>query len=185
VKLAAIATLILIPLLLAEFGPWCGWLASKLLPFAAVLRCGRGERADIRAEEWSHHLSDIPAPISRLIYALGYLVTGSAVASRRKLRKRRFRTPGNYTLPPTVYSTEVEPNELAWQELARCAQSDPDAFFPERGGSVQKAKQICKLCQVRKDCLEYALAHDEVFGIWGGLSARERRPLHRMSGTLT
>jgi len=66
-----------------------------------------------------------------------------------------------------------------WQEQALCAQTDPEAFFPEKGGSTREAKRICTGCEVRVECLEYALAHDERFGIWGGLSERERRRLKR------
>ena len=67
--------------------------------------------------------------------------------------------------------------EWEWQEQALCAQTDPEAFFPEKGGSTREAKRICMACQVRDECLEYALTHDERFGIWGGLSERERRRL--------
>ena len=65
--------------------------------------------------------------------------------------------------------------ELAWQERALCAQTDPEAFFPEKGGSTREAKRVCMSCDVRAECLSYALANDERFGIWGGLSERERR----------
>lgn len=68
---------------------------------------------------------------------------------------------------------------LAWQEQALCAQTDPEAFFPEKGGSTREAKRVCSSCEVRSECLDYALAHDERFGIWGGLSERERRRLRR------
>jgi WhiB family redox-sensing transcriptional regulator len=66
-----------------------------------------------------------------------------------------------------------------WQERALCAQTDPEAFFPEKGGSTREAKKICTDCEVKAECLEYALANDERFGIWGGLSERERRRLRR------
>jgi WhiB family redox-sensing transcriptional regulator len=69
--------------------------------------------------------------------------------------------------------------EPTWQERALCAQTDPEAFFPEKGGSTREAKRICTTCEVRAECLEYALEHDERFGIWGGLSERERRRLKR------
>jgi WhiB family redox-sensing transcriptional regulator len=69
-----------------------------------------------------------------------------------------------------------------WQERALCAQTDPEAFFPEKGGSTREAKRICAGCDVRPECLEYALQHDERFGIWGGLSERERRKLKRRVG---
>jgi WhiB family redox-sensing transcriptional regulator len=65
----------------------------------------------------------------------------------------------------------------AWKDRALCAETDPEAFFPEKGGSTREAKQICRGCDVRAECLEYALANEERFGIWGGLSERERRQI--------
>ena len=76
-------------------------------------------------------------------------------------------------------SARSRPRSPDWQERALCAQTDPEAFFPEKGGSTREAKRICSGCEVRAECLEYALAHDERFGIWGGLSERERRRLRR------
>ncbi|WP_137844313.1 WhiB family transcriptional regulator [Microbacterium sp. 2FI] len=73
-------------------------------------------------------------------------------------------------------------NPLGWQTDALCAQTDPEAFFPEKGGSTRDAKRICTTCDVRDQCLEYALQNDERFGIWGGLSERERRKLKRRAG---
>ncbi|MDT7763821.1 MAG: WhiB family transcriptional regulator, redox-sensing transcriptional regulator [Mycobacterium sp.] len=73
----------------------------------------------------------------------------------------------------------ITPEDDLWQEKALCAQTDPEAFFPEKGGSTREAKRICLGCEVRDACLDYALAHDERFGIWGGLSERERRRLKR------
>jgi len=63
----------------------------------------------------------------------------------------------------------------AWRLQALCAETDPEAFFPEKGGSTRDAKRVCSGCTVRAECLEFALANDERFGIWGGLSERERR----------
>jgi WhiB family redox-sensing transcriptional regulator len=74
---------------------------------------------------------------------------------------------------------DVAVEEPEWQDRALCAQTDPEAFFPEKGGSTREAKRICQGCDVRSECLEYALAHDERFGIWGGLSERERRKLKK------
>ena len=72
-----------------------------------------------------------------------------------------------------------EDEEESWQDRALCAQTDPEAFFPEKGGSTREAKKICTGCEVKTECLEYALANDERFGIWGGLSERERRRIKR------
>ncbi|WP_309132526.1 WhiB family transcriptional regulator [Brevibacterium sp.] len=73
----------------------------------------------------------------------------------------------------------VGDGELSWQDQALCAQTDPEAFFPEKGGSTREAKRVCGSCEVRSECLEYALANDERFGIWGGMSERERRRLKK------
>lgn len=70
-------------------------------------------------------------------------------------------------------------DETDWHERALCAQTDPESFFPEKGGSTREAKKVCLSCGVRSECLEYALGHDERFGIWGGLSERERRKLKK------
>ena len=78
--------------------------------------------------------------------------------------------------------TALAEEPASWQERALCAQTDPEAFFPEKGGSTREAKRICVGCDVRAECLEYALLHDERFGIWGGLSERERRRLRRAAG---
>ncbi|MDN5791377.1 MAG: WhiB family transcriptional regulator [Micrococcales bacterium] len=75
--------------------------------------------------------------------------------------------------------TAVALGGLSWQDHSLCAQTDPEAFFPEKGGSTRDAKKVCVECPVRQECLEYALANDERFGIWGGLSERERRRLKR------
>ncbi len=76
-------------------------------------------------------------------------------------------------------AADVEETELSWQGRALCAQTDPEAFFPEKGGSTREAKRVCVGCDVKAECLEYALANDERFGIWGGLSERERRKLKK------
>ena len=73
----------------------------------------------------------------------------------------------------------VDDQERSWQRRANCMGVDPDLFFPERGASTREAKEVCRGCVVREECLEYALANGEKFGIWGGLSERERRRIRR------
>ncbi|TQM63385.1 WhiB family transcriptional regulator [Klugiella xanthotipulae] len=96
----------------------------------------------------------------------------------------RSGVPGDWFIDPVqlgvpgVRSTD-DGGQLAWQADALCAQTDPEAFFPEKGGSTRDAKKICTSCEVRSQCLEYALENDERFGIWGGLSERERRKLRK------
>ncbi|WP_243469926.1 WhiB family transcriptional regulator [Klenkia marina] len=79
------------------------------------------------------------------------------------------------------WSAGLDEEDQGWQERALCAETDPEAFFPEKGGSTREAKKICTGCDVRVECLEYALGNDERFGIWGGLSERERRRLRRQA----
>ena len=70
-------------------------------------------------------------------------------------------------------------DDMAWQDRANCSGADPDLFFPERGASTRTAKSICRECSVRPECLEFAIVHSEKFGVWGGLSERERRKIRR------
>ena len=74
---------------------------------------------------------------------------------------------------------DLDGEDKSWQDMANCLGVDPDLFFPERGASTREAKEVCKGCVVRDDCLEYALANGEKFGIWGGMSERERRRIRR------
>ncbi|NBE56479.1 WhiB family transcriptional regulator [Streptomyces boluensis] len=83
------------------------------------------------------------------------------------------------TQAPNAGASERQPS---WQELALCAQTGAGFFFPEPGSSVREAKQICLACEGRTACLEYALENDERFGVWGGLSEKERDRLRRGTG---
>lgn len=73
----------------------------------------------------------------------------------------------------------------AWSMRAACLDRPDEMFFPERGGSarvaVEAAKRVCARCPVTAECLEYAMATDQRFGVWGGLSEPERRRLKRVS----
>ena len=67
-----------------------------------------------------------------------------------------------------------------WEERASCASHDREKFFPPHGNAkAAPAKAVCDTCDVQAECLEYALEHDERFGIWGGKTPRERRKLQR------
>ncbi|WP_066954314.1 WhiB family transcriptional regulator [Streptomyces lushanensis] len=79
-------------------------------------------------------------------------------------------------------ATQSTEYELSWQESALCAQTGPDFFFPAPGSSTREAKRLCGACEGREACLQYALANDERFGVWGGLSEKERQKLRRTSG---
>ena len=81
-------------------------------------------------------------------------------------------------MSPMPINTVTE-DPLAWQESALCAQAGPEFFFPAPGSSTREAKQLCNACEGRLACLEYALANDERFGVWGGMSEKERERLRR------
>ncbi|MFJ8079577.1 WhiB family transcriptional regulator [Streptomyces sp. NPDC096205] len=80
-----------------------------------------------------------------------------------------------------MHNDTLTPAAPAWQAQALCAETGADFFFPEPGSSVREAKRICAMCDMRPACLEYALEHDERFGVWGGLSEKERLTLRRTS----
>ncbi len=83
---------------------------------------------------------------------------------------------GDEPMPASPWPAAAGSDE-SWRLDALCAETDPEAFFPEKGGSTREAKRVCQGCAVRTECLESALTNDERFGIWGGLSERERRRL--------
>lgn len=65
--------------------------------------------------------------------------------------------------------------EIPRLDGALCAETDPELFFPEKGGSTRTAKELCRSCPAAAECLEFALTTGERFGIWGGQSERNRR----------
>jgi WhiB family transcriptional regulator, redox-sensing transcriptional regulator len=71
-----------------------------------------------------------------------------------------------------------------WRETARCKEMDPDLFFPvgTTGPAllqIEAAKAVCRQCDVRQECLQYALDSNQEYGIWGGLTEEERRYMRR------
>jgi WhiB family redox-sensing transcriptional regulator len=75
--------------------------------------------------------------------------------------------------------TGLAPGE-DWRSSAACQAADPDLFFPVSGSGksldqVERAKDICACCPVRRDCLAFALRTGQAHGIWGGLTEEERR----------
>jgi len=79
----------------------------------------------------------------------------------------------------------VTDNRAEWWSLGACLSADPDLFFPlsETGPlarrQVSAAKAVCADCEVRRQCLTYALAASPIHGVWGGTSEEERRALTR------
>jgi WhiB family redox-sensing transcriptional regulator len=76
-----------------------------------------------------------------------------------------------------------DPYDEAWMNEAACQGANPDLFFPERDNDaracVTAAKAVCATCTVVAPCLEYALANNERWGVWGNTSERERRRIKR------
>lgn len=83
-------------------------------------------------------------------------------------------------LIPAVPRIDLDEDE-PWRADAICREVDPEIFFPEKGGSTREAKLVCAGCPVRVECLDYALRTDQRFGVFGGLSERQRRGITRMS----
>jgi WhiB family transcriptional regulator, redox-sensing transcriptional regulator len=73
---------------------------------------------------------------------------------------------------------------MEWVHRARCKDEDPELFFPigttgPAASQTDAAKAICMQCEVRTECLEWAMATGQDAGVWGGLSEDERRALRR------
>lgn len=166
----------------------------------------------------AHGTKEVPAAFADLSWRRGEKGIGNAEAAELLragaatleeiaeaegigLSAMRFRLNGagwDVDGQPTV-KAEPKPRRLlpllgednAWMVDALCAQTDPEAFYPEKGGSTRDAKATCNgspatrarpatpACPVKDQCLLYALDNDERFGIWGGLSERERRKLRK------
>jgi WhiB family transcriptional regulator, redox-sensing transcriptional regulator len=72
-------------------------------------------------------------------------------------------------------------NRPAWQKDAACNGAGTESFMPGRGGSFKRARELCAACLVRDECLSFALADDELEGMWAGTTDRERREMRRRS----
>lgn len=114
----------------------------------------------------------------------GVVVEISSVAEQHLTEKeralqyyRQIRELERQGMRPVVIETVDE--SLDWMRLGSCEPTQEDLFFPERGASTREAKEICRLCIVREPCLEYAIENSQKFGIWGGMSERERRRIRR------
>lgn len=146
----------------------CKAAATDGISIERILQLGNPEREVTIESRTAHELGGAAS--------IGIIVQPHGVP----LRKRGAQMLPSTGLPPRQRSEEDYDDEpLAWQVDALCSQTDPEAFFPEKGGSTRSAKQICTDCEVRDICLNYALQNDERFGIWGGLSERERRKLKK------
>ena len=69
--------------------------------------------------------------------------------------------------------------DMEWTEHARCQGLDPEQFFRRGVAQSRGAIKVCGRCPVKEDCLRYAVEHDVDFGVWGGLTERQRRAYQR------
>lgn len=70
---------------------------------------------------------------------------------------------------------ELDP--MWWHARAACRSYPTDVFFPTHEAAYPAAKAVCATCEVRQECLGYALRHNQWAGCWGGLTPEERRHL--------
>ena len=69
-----------------------------------------------------------------------------------------------------------------WMAAGLCTQVDPELFWPESGHDSRDARAVCGRCPVRVECLDYAFTNRERYGVWGGMSERQRRTLRETGG---
>ena len=82
----------------------------------------------------------------------------------------------------TTATTTADPT--AWTALSACRTADPDELFVS-GAAQNRAKAVCMGCPVRTECLSDALDNQVEFGVWGGMTERERRALLRRRPDVT
>lgn len=75
-------------------------------------------------------------------------------------------------------------NTEKWTEQARCREVDSELFFPDRGSSTRQAKSVCANCEVKAECLAYAMLHRIGPGVWGGTSDFDRRKMFKKSAAV-
>ena len=82
-----------------------------------------------------------------------------------------------------VLQVVIDTADLTWMDSALCAEVDPELFHPAKGESTVPAKSVCAVCDVRTECLDYALDHPELRGIWGGQTEAQRKTIRQRRDT--
>ena len=84
----------------------------------------------------------------------------------------------------TRTSEEEDSDRMSWRDQAACLGFHVDVFLPIGEGRKRTkttiAKLICASCPVQSECLSYALATDQIIGVWGGTTPKERQRLHKL-----
>lgn len=139
-------------------------------------------RAELRTPPLTEIAARIRAGESHRDLAKEYQIDQQGLANRLRNGGYRFDTgeterDARLREMKQHLSSNLLTYSLPWMRDAICAQADPEAWYPEKGESTADAKKVCQGCPVRQVCLEFALEHKELFGVWGGLSVRDRRKL--------
>jgi len=102
------------------------------------------------------------------------------VALPRIIKTAGIPSHGNDASPAAAVMARLLRADLRpWADRALCGQTDPEIFFPDSDTQASEARAICARCQVRSQCLSYAMDAGENHGIWGGLDPQERQRLRR------
>lgn len=97
--------------------------------------------------------------------------------------KPKKELPDGFELTPAYVDNVLAAAGKNWPQGGLCNQSDPEAFFPEKGESYATATKVCMRCPVRRECLAFGLKSRDIFGMYGGYAPRERRDLvHKVYG---
>lgn len=79
--------------------------------------------------------------------------------------------------PGDAFHWQPRPFAIPHLPDALCQNTDPEIFYPDKGGTATDAKKVCRSCDEQDPCLQWALDHDERYGVWGGLSPGQRKKL--------
>lgn len=144
-----------IPLILAEVGPWCGWVAVRLLAWAAKLRYGNTDKAAIRVEEWSGDLGEIPGQLTKLAYSLGQFIAGSAKFVQGKMHGS---VPQALNLPDLV---KAEPMVTFESREGRRSSDTFEHQHDRESDQVQRARDLgqYRVICAWEDCIAPLSAH--------------------------
>lgn len=83
---------------------------------------------------------------------------------------------GGYSYMELLSEWELVDNDDSWKKDAACKDMDSYMFFPEQGANhhFKKAKKVCARCPVYKQCMNFAIVNNIPYGVWGGLTPKER-----------
>jgi len=73
----------------------------------------------------------------------------------------------------------VDDDRYTWQEDSACRGVEPEVFFPVSEDDAWRAKEICGVCTVKAQCLVFSLENRERYGVWGGVTEKERIDMQR------